>query len=162
MHPKIASLFDEAETHYLNSDELGLLSQYVDSLPTRLNLYRTLRDRELEIMQSVADQLQAQFPQESQENLERAIRNGLLSMRYCAMAMLLNNETFVQERLKSWMSGTMGLYNSQTIQTINASLYRLLQQQLSSSLSPQDMNLLAPHLANAQSLIAQPAQASAR
>ncbi|MDX2232305.1 MAG: hypothetical protein NW220_21910 [Leptolyngbyaceae cyanobacterium bins.349] len=150
MHPQIEALFDEAERRYLKPEELGLLNQYVDSLPARLTAYRTLRDRELDVMQPVADQLQVEMPQEKIEHLERALKNALLTLRYCAMGMLLNDETFVKERLVSWLGGTMSLYNSQAI---NTTLYRLIHQRLSQVLGGQAMSLLTPHLLMAQTLL---------
>ncbi len=150
MHPQLEAIFDDAESRYLKQDELQLLSQYVDSLPIRLNAYRTLRDRELEVMQPVADQLQAQLPNEKIETLERAIKTAMLTLRYCAMGLLLNDESFAQDRLASWLGGTMRLYS---IQSINTVLYRLVQQNLSQVLSPQEMNLLMPHLTVAETVI---------
>lgn len=152
MHPQIEALFDEAENRYLKADELQLLNQYVDSLPERLMAYRTLRDRELAIMQHVADQIQAELPNETIEALERAIKNALLTLRYCAMGMLMNDESFVRDRLMSWLGGAMAQYNNSTI---NQSLYRLLNQELSQNLGPQAMNLLTPQLVLAQTLIHQ-------
>lgn len=150
MHPQLESLFDEAETRYLKPEELNVLSQYVSSLPTRLTAYRALRDCELEVMQRVADQLQAQFPNEKTETLERAIRNALLALRYCAMGMLLNDETFVKNRLLSWLTGPMILYHNPAVNEI---LYRLLNQRLSEALGAQSMSLLAPYLVMAQTLL---------
>jgi len=150
MHPQIEALFDQAESRYLKPEELGLLNQYVDSLPARLTAYRTLRDRELDVMQPVADQLQVELPQEKIEHLERAIKNALLTLRYCAMGMLLNDETFVKERLSSWLGGTMSLYNNPTI---NSTLYRLLHQQISTVLGNPTTSLITPHLLMAQTLL---------
>lgn len=149
MHPQIEALFDEAESRYLKPEELAVLSQYVDSLPARLTTYRALRDRELDVMQQVADQLQLELPQEKTEHLERALKDALLTLRYCAMGMLLNDEKFVKERLMSWLSGTMSLYNSQTINTV---LYRLLHQRLTEVLGTQAMSFLTPPLMMAQTL----------
>jgi hypothetical protein len=150
MHPQLEAIFDDAESRYLKQDELQFLSQYVDSLPLRLNAYRTLRDRELEFMQSVADQLQAQLSEEKIENLERAIKTAMLTLRYCAMGMLLNDQSFVEDRLSSWLGGSMRLYN---IQTINVVLYGLVAQHLSQILSPQEIHLLAPYLKLAAGLM---------
>jgi hypothetical protein len=152
MHPQIEALFDEAENRYLKPEELTQISQYVDSLPARLDAYRALRDRELEIMQQVADQLQAAMPQEAIENLERSIKNALLTLRYCAMGMLLNNDSFVKERLLNWLSSTVGVFNTRTI---DVALYRLLNQQLAQSLNPAHMTLLAPQLKLAQTVLLQ-------
>lgn len=150
MHPNIEALFDDAESRYLKSEELNILSQYVESLPARLTTYRTLRDCELEVMQQVADQLQVELAQEKVEHLERALKNALLTLRYCAMGMLLNDESFVQERLMGWMSGTMRFYNNKTINTV---LYRLLDQRLIEALGEQSMHLLTPYLNLAQTLL---------
>lgn len=150
MHPHIEALFDDAESRYLKPEELNVLSQYVKSLPTRLNTYRTLRDCELEVMQQVADRLQVELAQEKIEHLERALKNALLILRYCAMGMLLNDQSFVQERLMGWLSGTMRFYNSKAINTV---LYRLLNQYLMEVLGSQPMQLLTPYLTLAQTLL---------
>lgn len=152
MHPQIEAIFDQAESRYLNPEELNLINEYVDSLPERLETYRTVRDRELELMQQVADQVQAAMPQEKIENLERSIKNALLLLRYCSMGMLLNDESFVQERLLNWLRGTMSVYNTQAIDT---TLYRLLNQRLSQTLSPNQMSLLTPFLSMAQNTLLQ-------
>src|SRR6478672_454670 len=147
MHQQLESLFDEAENRYLKPEELGVLSQYVDSLPQRLETYRQLRDQELALMQQVADQLQAVMPQESIETLERSIKNALLVLRYCAMAMLLNDTSFVQNRLLNWLSRTVQTYNTQAV---DMALYRLLNQRLTQVFNPQQLSLLKPSLALAQ------------
>ncbi|OLP18862.1 hypothetical protein BST81_08060 [Leptolyngbya sp. 'hensonii'] len=148
MHPQIEAIFDEAESRYLKSEELDVLNQYVETLPIRLETYRRLRDEELAVMQQVADQLQAELPQEKIANLERSIKNALLMLRYCAMAMLLNDESVVHERLLSWLRQNVQTYSTQTIDVV---LYRLLNQRLSQTLSLQQMNLFSPLLKLAQS-----------
>jgi hypothetical protein len=150
MHPQIQEIFDDAENRYLKPEELKLLAQYVDSLPERIDLYRTLRDRELEIMQWVVDQLQAQFPQEPQETIERSIKTALLMLRYCGMGMLLNDETLVQKRFLSWVSQSVKIYNTEKIDT---SLYQLLNQRLQRMLGVQQMKFLSPMLTATQTAL---------
>lgn len=147
MHPQIATVFNEAEHRYLKPEELKLLSQYVASMPERLDTYRNLRDRELEIMQAVADQLQADMPEESEENLERCIKHALLMLRNCALSLLLNDETLVQERFLSWVLPLAKIYDTKAI---DAKLYRLLNQQLSKVLSAKQLSYLSPSLSLAQ------------
>jgi len=147
MHPQLETVFDEAEDRYLKPEELSVLSQYVSSLPERLETYRTLRDRELEIMQKVADDLVAALPDESQAHLERSIRNALLVLRYCAMGMLLEDETFVQGRLQGWLKETLQAYKTSHIET---KLYGLLEQHLAQTLGASQVTLLTPFLTLAQ------------
>ncbi|MDX2097380.1 MAG: hypothetical protein SFW36_06350 [Leptolyngbyaceae cyanobacterium bins.59] len=143
MHKQIEELFDEAENRYLKTEELNVLSQYVSSLPERLETYRLIRDQELDIMQQVVDQLQKQMPDEPIANLERSIKNALLVVRHCAMGMLLNDENYIQDRALNWLSRTAQVYNTQTIDTV---LYRLLTQRLSQVLTPQQLGLFNPFL----------------
>lgn len=152
MHPPIQAIFDDAENRYLKSEELTVLNQYVQSLPNRLEMYRLVRDQEIEWVQQVANQLQAEMPQEPVENLERSLRNALLVLRCCAMGMLLNDESFVEKRLFSWFSATSSVYNTRSI---DAALYRLLEQTLSQALAPNQLDLLSPLLNQAQALLLQ-------
>lgn len=147
MHPQLESIFNEAETRYLKLDELALLDQYVTSLPERLEAYRVLRDRETTIMQAVADQLVASFPNEPQEKLERSIKHAMLVLRYAAMGMLLEDETFIRERLEGWLTETVKAYNTFEIER---KLYALLDQQLAGTCDPKQVALLRPMLNVAQ------------
>lgn len=153
MHPHIASVFDEAENRYLKPDEIKLIGQYVASMPERLDAYRNLRDRELEIMQAVAEQLQAELPQEPEESLERCIKNALLMLRYCALSLLVNDETLVQDRFLNWVKPLTKAYETKAI---DSKLYRLMNQQLAKALSPKQLSYLSPSLSLAQdSLLSQ-------
>lgn len=158
MHPQIDALFDEAESRYLKPEELNIISQFVESLPERLAAYRTLRDQELTVMQQVADQLQAQMPQEKVETLERSIKHALLMLRYCAMAMLVNDQNLIRDRFLQWLSQTSQIYATQKVDVL---LYQLLNQRLSQTLSPSHLNLLKPMLTLAQNTLLQSASVTA-
>jgi hypothetical protein len=150
MHPQIQAIFDDAENRYLKPEELQVIAQYVDSLPERLELYRTLRDREIEIMQWVVDQLQAQVPQAPLEIVERSVKNALLMLRYCGMGMLLDDETIVHNRFLTWVSQSAKVYNTEKIDTY---LYQLLNQRLQTVLGAQPMRFLSPTLITIQTAL---------
>jgi hypothetical protein len=155
MQSNLEALFYEAENRYLKAEELQLLNQYVGSLPNRIDVYRTLRDREIDVMQWVADQIQATMPNEKVETLERSIKNALLVLRYCAMGMLLNDETFVQGKLQGWLTQTMRVFNTQAVDN---ALYQLLDRRLAEVMTPQQTGLLSPHLARAKAVLLQELQ----
>ncbi|NEQ95628.1 MAG: hypothetical protein F6K30_02655 [Cyanothece sp. SIO2G6] len=158
MHPQIESMFDEAEKRYLKPEELGCLNQYVDSIPARLEIYRYLRDHEVEVMQQVADNLEAQFSEEPQATLERCLKNALLILRYSAMGMLLNDETFLHGRLITWLEGTAKAYQTEAIDQV---LYQMLNQRLSQLLSPNQVEMIKPHLQLAEGVLVNQRQAHA-
>jgi hypothetical protein len=68
------------------------------------------------------------------------------------MGMLLDDESFVKDRLLGWLQGTLSSYN---IQAIDSTLYRLLNQQLSQTLNASQLNLFTPILTMAQNSLLQ-------
>lgn len=150
MNPKLDALFNEPEKRYLNADELSVLSQYVSSIPERMKVYRLLRDQEVTLLQPVADALQQQMPELTEAVLERSVRNGLLILRYAAMAMLMDDEQFVDNRLQGWLPEIAKAYNTQAV---DQKLFEFLSQRLAQTLPPQQMSLLKPCLAKAQALL---------
>ncbi|MBE9136078.1 hypothetical protein IQ254_02480 [Nodosilinea sp. LEGE 07088] len=146
---KLDTLFDAPDKKYLNASDLSILSQYVSSIPERMAVYRTLRDQEVAIMQPIADVLQQQGGH-PEPMVERSVRNGLMVLRYVAMAMLLDDDSFVEERLQGWLPEMIKAYDTQAI---DQQLFQLLEKQLSKVFSPAQLNLLKPSLEKAQGLM---------
>lgn len=143
MHTELKALLYKAEDHYLSKSEIGTFLMEVQSLEARLEAYELLRDREIEIFQPVADQLIQRFPGEDEQVLERSLKQWLSVMRYSAIAMLLNNPTFLQHRLLEWLTPIIEAHQSQTIEQ---ELARILTNQLKKELSEANMVLLQPYL----------------
>jgi hypothetical protein len=146
---KLDALFDTPDKKYLDAGDLSILSQYVSSIPERMAVYRTLRDQEIAIMQPIADVLQQQGGH-SEPMVERSVRNGLMVLRYVAMAMLLDDDNFVEDRLQGWLPEMVKAYETQTI---DQQLFQLLDKQLGKVFSPAQFNLLKPSLEKAQGLM---------
>ncbi len=147
MHSEIKTLLYEAEERYLNLEEIETVKYYTLSLNQRLEVYELLRTQELTIFQSVADQLLKAFPQEPHETLERALKHWLSVLRYCGMAMLMNNFEFLQRRILDYLTDVVEVHQ---IQVIEGTLYQLLQSNLKEFLSDQQLALVQPFLAKAE------------
>jgi hypothetical protein len=147
MMPKIQELINQAQDRYLASDELGLMESYISSLPDRLKLYRLIRDRELDILQAVADQVQTELPNVTDDELEAGVKNLILVLRYSSMAMLLNDENFLKQRLLNWLEGIMSMRD---MRRLNETLYKLLNQRLKTQFSPTQIALIQPLITAAQ------------
>ncbi len=150
MYPEIAALVDRAEEHYLDSKDIEVLKHHTASLTQRLKTYETVREREIDIFQPVADQLLAAFPTQEQATLEKALQHWLLILRYCAMAMLSNNQDFLQQQLQDWFQGLVKAHN---LHPVEVRLYQLLQERLKELLSEQGLKLMGPFLAQAEALL---------
>lgn len=147
MIPKIQELINQAQDRYLALDELRLIESYVSSLPDRLTLYKLIRDREIDILQSVADQVPTELPNVTLEDLELGIKNLVLVLRYSSMAMLLNDENFLKERLLNWLAGIMSMRD---LRRLNDTLYKLLNQALKQQFSRSQLALIQPLITTAQ------------
>ncbi len=148
MHSILTGLFDDAENRYLPPETLTKLNQYVKSLPLRVATYRALRDHEVKIMQVVANRLETEFAANHRiETIEQSIRHGLLILRHCAMALLMDDPSYPDRQLLGWLSES-----SQIQQTgaIDAVLLRYLRQVLNKAMNAQQFGLLDPLLVSVQ------------
>jgi Phycobilisome protein len=150
MHPEIEALLDQAETRFLKGEELIAFKRQAATLAQRLKIYEFLRDKEASIFQPIANKLQATFPDEKEETLERSLKHWLLVLRYCAMAMLLNDRDFLEQRLLGWVSGIVEAHQTQKIE---ATVCNLLQIRLKELLSEQARAILQPFFDQAKSMI---------
>ncbi|NJK68711.1 MAG: phycobilisome protein [Microcoleus sp. SU_5_3] len=152
MHPEIEVLLDQAENRFLKAEELIAFKRQAATLAQRLKIYEFLREKEASIFQPVANKLQEAFPDEKQETLERSLKHWVLVVRYCAMAMLLNDRAFLEQRLLDWLSGLVEAHQTQKIEL---TLCNLLQTRIEEILSEQARAILQPFLDQAQSILIQ-------
>lgn len=150
MHPELLSLLETAEQRYLEPKEIELYRRHAASLTRRLQTYEMLREQETKIFQAIADRLVKALPNESQENLERCLKYWLLIVRYSATAMLINDLSYLQNRLQDWVKGLLETYETYQI---DVQVYELLMQELKNHLSQDDVRLLDPVLQKAKDLI---------
>lgn len=150
MNPKFEALFDEPENAYLKPDDLNALSQFVSSLPERINFYRRLRNEEITLMQPIADSLQQKFPQQPEDKLKRSLQNAILMVRYAAMAMLTDDPDMVTQRLESWLPDMVEAYDTRAI---DQALYQMIRNHFAERFSAGQMDLITPGLDAAQALI---------
>jgi hypothetical protein len=150
MHPELLSLLETAEQRYLEPKEIELYRRHAASLNRRLQAYEMLREQETQIFQAIADRLVNALPNESQENLERCLKYWLLIVRYSATAMLINDLSYLQNRLQEWVKGLLETYETYQI---DVQVYDLLMQELKNYLSQDDVRLLEPVIQKAKDLI---------
>ena len=150
MYSELRTLLYDAESNYLQTPDIELFKEHIASLQERLKTYEILRDREIALFQPVADQLLVAFPAENPPLLERAVKHWLSVMRYCAMAMLLNNPEFLQRRLLEWLTDIVKAHKMTSVEN---RLYELLQGSLEKNLSESQLTLLNPFLKQAQTTL---------
>ena len=143
MKPVIESLFHDAGSHYLKPDAMVEVGQYMSSLKERTRLYRTIRDQEVTWMQPIADDLEQCFPTEQIDRLENSLRNAMLSLRHCAMAMLMDDLTYLEIHFLTWFEESMKIHNTLDL---DCHIHSALREQLSQVLNTSQMRLINPFL----------------
>jgi hypothetical protein len=148
MKPVIESLFHDAATHYLKPDATVEVNQYMSSLKERTRLYRTIRDQEITWMQPIADDLERCFPTEQIDRLENSLRNAMLSLRHCAMAMLMDDLTYLEVHFLTWFQESIEIHDTLDL---DSHIHSALRQQLSQALNTSQMRLISPFLYEVES-----------
>lgn len=150
MQKDFERLFHRAEDHYLIPSEMIALKKHIGLLGKRLETYRYLRDNEVAIFQTVADRLEADFPEEPTQRLEQCLCHWISTLRYSAMAMLLSNPEYLQYRLLEWLTE---MVEAHELKGIEARLSELLTEDLQNRLSAESFNLLRPFLDQSQKIL---------
>lgn len=154
MHSDIQMLLYQAEEHYLKGQEIKVFRIYADSLARRLETYECLRDQDLKIFQPIAEEIVKIYADENPQLLEQALKHWLAIMRYCAMAMLLNNPEYLERRILEWLTE---IVQAHQMQSVEQTIYDLLFSRLQQLLSQEQLTLLQPFLEQAQtSLLGEP------
>lgn len=150
MYPELKNLLYAAEEHYLQPQEIETCKQHLASLQQRQATYQLLREHELAIFQAIADRLPRKLPQAKPTNLEQGLKRWIAVMRYCAMAMLLNNPEFLQRRLLEWLTDLVQL---QQTNECDCHIYQMLIAELPEFLDTEQLALLQPFLTQVENTL---------
>lgn len=150
MQKDFERLFHRAEAHYLIPVEIVALRKHIRLLDKRLETYRYLRDNENAIFQTVADRLEADFPEEPTQKLEQCLCHWISTLRYGSMAMLLSNPEYLQYRLLEWLTEMVEAHELRAIET---RLSQILSEHLQKVLSAEGFTLLKPFLTQSETIL---------
>ncbi|WP_319421416.1 globin family protein [Pleurocapsa sp. FMAR1] len=150
MQSDIENLLYLAEDHYLKQLEIQAFQICAASLAKRLEVYEYLRNHEIDIFQPIAAELSKVHAAEDPQLLEKALKHWLSIMRYCAMAMLLNNPEYFQRSVLEWLTEMVQAHQMQSLEN---TIYDLLFSQLKKLLSLEQFALIKPFLSQAQTTL---------
>ncbi len=145
----IDSLLYQAEAEYLSHQDLANFKSQIFSLEKRLQIYETIRAKETEIFQNVANQLSSNFSQEP-EKIRRALKHWLTILRYCGMAMLSENPLYLKHRILEWLPEQIKAHQ---MQDLEQNLFSLLQKRLKRILNSEQFSILQPYLEQAEAAL---------
>lgn len=144
------TLLYKAEAEYLSQQDLANFKSQIFALEKRLEVYKIISTKEVEIFQFVASRLAEDFADESETKLERALKHWLATVRYCAMAMLFDNPQYLQHRILEWLPEQIKAHQ---MQNLSQSIYSLLEKRFKKVLNSEQYSLLQPYLEQAQTAL---------
>lgn len=144
----------EADGRYLDVQELQPLEHYVQSYATRLEAYQLLREHGEKLVLMALRKLATTYPELIQQHGGRCKYDMTEVLRYVAIAILRDDETFFKDQMMVWLD-TILLAHKRQAQCVQA--YRNLQDEITAHLPVATTGLIRPYL----DLIAQSLQSHA-
>lgn len=150
MNPKLEKLLYLAEEQYLQSDQIETYNRFLAQLAEKVTVYETLRDQEIFVFKILADELQEEYPDETSPVLGEALSQWSLVLKYCSMAMLVDNRNYLTARIDNWLKEQIQM---RAMPEMDKLLYDTLIEVLPEILLDQQVALIQPYLQHVNSLI---------
>lgn len=132
----------EADGRYLNAQELSPLEQYAQSYAARMHTYQKLRDGGEALILQALRKLAQTYPELIQQHGQRCKYDMTEVLRYVALSILRDDETFFKEQMMSWLD-TILLAHKKTSHCMTA--YRFLQEAIAATLPAEAVTLTRPY-----------------
>lgn len=128
---------------YLDAHGLRPLEQYLNSYQVRLNAYHQLREHSPKLVLKALQQLAHEYPELIKQHGKRCQYDMTEVLRYIAVSLLRDDETFFMEEMMSWLD-TIILAYKRTSHCATA--YRHLQDAVNATLPPAESELIRPYI----------------
>jgi hypothetical protein len=152
----LENVLDRADGSYITPEDLLTLDRSISSWQKRRQTYDLIQTKENVILEQVMQQILTTAPNMATkitpEGANKCSRDMALVLRYCATAMLLQDEQLLKDRLLYWMQNIMVALQKQRLNNL---LYQTLQKSVQENLPTENANLLLPYLAIAHQWLSQ-------
>lgn len=132
-----------ADGGYLDVQGLQSFEQYAQSYPVRLETYQTLRDKSAALIVQALRKLAQTYPELVQKHGQRCQYDMTEVVRYVALSVLRDDETFFKEQMMAWLDTILLAHKRQNHCTV---AYRFLQDAINASFPPAQSALVRPYL----------------
>lgn len=113
MNTQIRGMLSDAEGRYLEPTEQSMLKEFAESLDTRLEVMRAIQAKEGSMIEAAVEEVLEHHADavEHHEDFEDKMRRDMtLVLRYCTMAMVREDESFLEEKLLHWFRTIIEAY----------------------------------------------------
>lgn len=153
MNSAMMEMMTTVEGRYLTDEEVQRIHAYFEGFRSRVDAMRAIEAKEAAIVRDTIDEVWEKHPDFHTRHhaaREKAVRDVTLTLRYCAQAMVREDEEFLAEKLLFWLRTILRSFNmGQVIDTT----YRTLARKAEAHLEPQHLELLGPYLRQTHRLL---------
>lgn len=113
MNGDIRGMLSDAEGRYLEPTEQSMLKEFAESLDTRLETMRAIQAKEGEMVEPAVQAVIEHHPEAAErlDQLEDKTRRDVtLVLRYCTMAMVRDDMSFLEDKLLHWFRTIIQAY----------------------------------------------------
>ncbi|CAN1210067.1 Phycobilisome protein [Tumidithrix helvetica PCC 7403] len=136
---------------YVNAQDFQLLDNVLSSWQSRKAAYNAVKQKETEIVEDALNSMRSGNRSDSKllDDLgsEKCQRDLTLGLRYCALAMLLQDDELLKDRFLYWQQNILSAMQH------NYPGYKLLGQAVKSKLPIKQAEFLVPYLDMAEEMI---------
>lgn len=153
MNTQLDSMLSDAEGRYLEVGEESRLLAYSMSVPHRIEAMKAVQANESKIIDETLEEIWARHPQFDSRHAmarEKARRDITLVLRYAALAMVRDDQTMFSERLLYWLTTILNAHN---MGPVIDTAYRALARRSEAHLATQHLELMAPYLRMAHTIL---------
>ena len=154
MLSQLNQLYTQTDGRYATDSELLFLERYLKTIQLRFSAYQKIQAAEAQIIQQVHAQLRAMDPgllrQGPTDLTAKWKQDTLRSLRYAALALLIDDPETLRERMLLWFQSIMRAFGAE--QSCNAT-YTIMQDVVKQFLSPAEAELFCPILELTRSLL---------
>jgi hypothetical protein len=146
MNATIEKMFNDAEGRYLEPTEQSQLTHYAETLDARLSAMRALQQHEERLVERAVEEMMREHPDAASRHTfmrEKAARDMTLVLRYCAMAMVRDDSSFLDQKVLHWFNTIVKAFE---MSDLIESGYRALRREAREALEPAHFEALDPYL----------------
>jgi hypothetical protein len=140
----------EADGRFLNSRELDILERYLNSYDKRQQTYQLLRDNSKTLVIAALRRLFEKYPDLLQKHKQRCAYDMSEVLRYVALSVLRDDETFFMEATLSWLDTILVAYKKNNA---CSDAYRFLKEAVDKHLPSHSSLLVSPYLDRVQQIL---------
>jgi hypothetical protein len=133
----------EADGRYLSAQELYSFEKYIQSYGARLHAYQQLRDNSDKLVIQALRKMAQTHPELIQQHGQRCKYDMSEVLRYIALSILRNDETFLKEQVTHWLDTILLAYKRHSHCVV---AYRYLQDAISATFTNTDAEMVRPYL----------------